>query len=137
MQFSFWEHESCDICDKPPDLDSANEVNLIDSATHSTFLQSYYDDSLEACLTHFDCDVDFDKSIEKINTLLDFTPLIKIQSWQPKVEPLVVSPSLPKLPLIAEPPKLDLKPLPDTLKYAYLGPSESWHVIIDSDLSDD
>ncbi|KAL3513104.1 hypothetical protein ACH5RR_025821 [Cinchona calisaya] len=55
-----------DISREPSDLDNVNEVNLIDSLTHGTFLQSHCDDSLETCLTHFGCDVDFDKSIEEL-----------------------------------------------------------------------
>ena len=35
-----------------------------------------------------------------------------------------------------EPPKLELKPLPDTLKYAFLGSSEILPIIIASDLDD-
>lgn len=42
---------------------------------------------------------------------------------------MVVSPSLTRSPSIVEPPKLELKPLPDALKYAYLGPSESLEAI--------
>ncbi|KAL3524792.1 hypothetical protein ACH5RR_013164 [Cinchona calisaya] len=141
MQISFGNMKAeliiFDISRQPPDLDNINEVKLIDSLTHNTFLQSHYDDSLEACLTHFGCNVDFDKSIEEINTLVDSTHLMKWQSRQPKVEPVVVSPSLPKLPSIVEPTQLDLKPLSDTLKYAYLGPSKPWPVIIAFDLSDD
>ncbi|KAL3534334.1 hypothetical protein ACH5RR_002795 [Cinchona calisaya] len=141
MQISFGNMKAelniFDIYRQPPDLDNVNEVNLIDSSTHNTFLQSHYDDSPEACLTHCGCDVDIDKPIEEVNTLLNSAPLIKIQSWQPKVKPLVVRPSLPKLPSIAEPPKLDLKPLPNTLKYAYLGPSKSCPVSIAFDLCND
>ncbi|KAL3537891.1 hypothetical protein ACH5RR_001257 [Cinchona calisaya] len=101
------------ISRQQPNLDNVNEVNLIDSLTHSTFLQSHYHDFFEACLTYFGCDLGFDKSIE-VNTLLDSVPLMKIQSWQPKFEPLVASSSLPRLLSIVEPPKLDLKPSPDT-----------------------
>ena len=39
-------------------------------------------------------------------------------------------------PSAVEPPKLELKPLPDTLKYAFLGSSETLPVIIASDLDD-
>jgi len=35
------------------------------------------------------------------------------------------------------PPSLELKPLPDSLKYAFLGPDESLPVIIASDLDRD
>ena len=37
----------------------------------------------------------------------------------------------------AFPPTLELKPLPDSLKYAFLGPNESFPVIIASDLDGD
>jgi hypothetical protein len=37
---------------------------------------------------------------------------------------------------IPEPPKKELKPLPDTLKYKFLGPKDSLPVIIVSDLDD-
>lgn len=96
-------------------------------------MQTHSRNSLKTCLAYFSCDFDVDKLIED-NSLLDSVPLMEIQSGQSKVEPLVVRPSLPRPPpSIAEPPnKLVLKPLPDTLKYAFLGPSESWHVIIAS-----
>ena len=37
--------------------------------------------------------------------------------------------------MISTPPELELKPLPDTLKYAFLGPNESLPVIIASNLT--
>ena len=49
------------------------------------------------------------------------------------VEPLPVSTSVP-VPSIIEPPKLELKSLTDTLKYAFLGDSKTLHVIISSHL---
>ena len=48
--------------------------------------------------------------------------------------PLPLSSSPP--PSAVEPPKLELKPLLDTLKYAFLGSSETLPVIIASDLDD-
>ena len=47
-----------------------------------------------------------------------------------------MSTSIP-VPSIIEPPKLELKPLPDTLKYAFLGDSETLPVIISSHLDED
>jgi hypothetical protein len=35
---------------------------------------------------------------------------------------------------VPEPPKKELKPLPDNLKYKFLGPAETFPVIIASDL---
>jgi len=52
------------------------------------------------------------------------------------VEPLPVSTSVP-VPSIIEPPKLELKSLTNTLKYAFLGDSKTLHVIISSHLDQD
>ena len=38
---------------------------------------------------------------------------------------------------VPDPPKKELKPLPDSLKYKFLGPADSLPVIIASDLVDD
>jgi len=47
-----------------------------------------------------------------------------------------MSTSVP-IPLIIEPPKLELKPLPDTLKYTFLGDFKTLPVIISSHLDKD
>ena len=49
--------------------------------------------------------------------------------------PLNEEPRSQLRPSMEEPPKLELKPLPDTLKYAYLGADESPLVIIAANLS--
>ena len=41
------------------------------------------------------------------------------------------------IPSISEPPKLELKPIPDTLKYAFLGDWKTLPVIISSQLDED
>lgn len=66
---------------------------------------------------------------------MDSTPIMNLNEWQPKLAPLSIS-STASLPSIVESPKLELKSLPNTLKYAFLGPSESFPVIIASDLED-
>ena len=110
------------------------EVDMIESLVHDTFLQSNYEDPLEACLNLFGCKFDIEHSIEEVNALLDSVPLLSTDGWQPKVTPLPLSSSPP--PFAVEPPKLELKPLPDTLKYAFLGSSETLPIIIASDLDD-
>nr|XP_011459774.1 PREDICTED: uncharacterized protein LOC105350087 [Fragaria vesca subsp. vesca] len=122
------------ISKQPLENDEVGEVNLIDNLVTDTFHQSSIKDPLEACLVHFGADFDFDKSIEEVNALLDSVPLIDSANWKSKVEPLPFS-SSPPIPSIVKPLKLDLKQLPNTLKYAFLGPSESLPVIIASDLS--
>jgi len=47
-------------------------------------------------------------------------------------EPLPPLASSPMPPSIVSPPKLELKPLPDSLKYVFLGPKETLPVIISS-----
>ncbi|XP_058216596.1 uncharacterized protein LOC131327445 [Rhododendron vialii] len=120
---------------QPLDEDEVSAVCMIDTLVENTFVQSSFEDPLEACLAHFGCEFDIDESIEQVNALLDNAPLMSIDEWQPKVNPLSLSTS-PALPSIVEPPKLELKPLPNTLKYKFLGLCESLPVIIASDLDD-
>jgi len=68
--------------------------------------------------------------------LLDYVPIMDTNLWRPKVEPLPLSTFIP-IPSIVEPPKLELKLLLDTLKYAFLGESETLLVIILSHLDKD
>jgi len=80
---------------------------------------------VETCLLHFRDDFDWEESFEKVNALLELATLMDVGNRKPKVEPLPPSQfSSPSLPSIIEPPDLDLKPLPDTLKYVFLGTVE-------------
>ena len=67
---------------------------------------------------------DIEESIEVVNVLLDSVPIMDTNLWGPNVESLPLPTSIP-VPSIIEPPKLELKPLPDTLKYAFLCESET------------
>jgi len=79
---------------------------------------------------------DIEESIEEVNALLDSVPIMDTNLWRPNVESLPLPTSIP-VPSIIEPPKLELKPLPDTLKYAFLGESETLPVIISFHLDKD
>ena len=126
-----------DISSKHSDSDECYEVNLIESLVHDRFFQSSYEDPLEECLAHFGCDFDMDCVSEEVNALLDSTPLMDTDEWKAKVLPLysMESPHTPAVPSVESPPKLDLKPLPAELKYAFLGPEESLPVIIAAELT--
>nr|POE62589.1 hypothetical protein CFP56_19887 [Quercus suber] len=50
---------------------------MIGSLVPDTFLQSSCEDSLKACLTRVDCNLNTEKSIEKVNALLDSVPLLR------------------------------------------------------------
>jgi hypothetical protein len=78
-------------------------------------------DLLEACFAQFREDLDLDKLIEQANALLETAPLVSSEKEEIAV---------------LDPPKKEPKPLPDTLKYKFLGPVDSLPVIIASDLID-
>jgi hypothetical protein len=78
-------------------------------------------DPLEACFAQFREDLDLDKLLEQEDVMLEFAPL-----ESSKEEEVAVP----------EPPKKELKPLPDSLKCKFLGPAESIALIIASDLVD-
>jgi hypothetical protein len=96
-----------DISKQTPGNEEVNEVYMVENLVHDTFIQSSLEDPLEACTSHFGGTFDIEKSVEEVNTLLDSTPLLSANKWQPKVVslPLSLSPSLPS---IVEPPKLEL-----------------------------
>lgn len=75
--------------------DNFGEVNMIDTLVQKHFLQSSIEDPLEGCLAHFGSDFDIDHSIEEVNSLLNSTPLMSVDKWQPKVLPLTLSSSPP------------------------------------------
>jgi len=60
-----------------------------------------------------------DELLEQANAILEFAPLVSKEEEEATVP---------------EPPKKELKPLPDNLKYKFLGPAETLPVIIASDL---
>ena len=100
--------------------DGIVDVDLIDTLVDNTFLSNLSDDPLQTCLTHFGFYFDIDRSVDEVNALLDSAPSMDTNKWKSKVEQL--APSEKKLILSLElSPKRELKPLPNTLKYAFLG----------------
>ena len=55
--------------------------------------------------------------------------------FTPPLEPLRTEPPSAPKPSAEEPPVLDLKPLPEDLKYSFLGPNETLPVIVASNLT--
>ena len=95
------------------------------------------DDPLKACLTHFGFEeFDIDQSIAEVNTLLDLIHALDVSACSSySFEPLPTLASTPTPPSVEKAPKLELKPLPASLKYVFLGPHDTLHVIISLDLS--
>ncbi|XP_028070065.1 uncharacterized protein LOC114272538 [Camellia sinensis] len=88
-------------------------------------------DPLETCLTHFGFEnFEIDRSIEKVNILLDFAPHMNLQLWKSQIELLSTLSNELAVPSIVTPPKLELKPLPASLKYYFLGPNDTLPVLL-------
>ncbi|KAH9724538.1 hypothetical protein KPL70_007523 [Citrus sinensis] len=112
--------------------DGIVDVDLIEALVDDTFLLNLSDDPLQTCLTHFD----IDRSVDEVNALLNSAPSMDTNKWKSRVEQL--APSEKKLiPSSESPPKLELKPLPNTLEYAFLGDESTLPVIISSSLNDE
>ncbi|KAH9658411.1 Endonuclease [Citrus sinensis] len=116
--------------------DEIVDVDLIEALVDDTFVSNLSDDPLQTCLTHFGFDFDIDRSVEEVNALLDSAPSMDTNQWKSRVEQLA---PLEKqlIPSSESPPKLELKPLPNTLEYAFLGEESTLPVIISSSLNDE
>ncbi|XP_026378326.1 uncharacterized protein LOC113272743 [Papaver somniferum] len=121
------------VSQQPMDFDDneLHAVNMIESLIQDSLPDILFVNPLQACLDNFDLDLFDSKYISEVYSLLESVPPMDIAKWQTAVEPLPLSDS-ESAPSLVEPPKLDLKPLPDTLKYAFLGSSDTSHVIIAS-----
>jgi hypothetical protein len=69
--------------------------------------------------------------------LLEIVANAEFHPWRVPKEPLPLTSSTPPVPSLESPPKLELKPLPDKLKYAFLGYNDTLPIIITSDLQKD
>ncbi|KAH9744111.1 hypothetical protein KPL70_003549 [Citrus sinensis] len=123
MQLSFgnmtMELNIFNIAKQPHNADDGIvDVDLIDTLVDNTFLSNLSDDLLQTCLTHFGLDFDIGRSVDEVNALLDSASSMDNNKWKSRVEQL--APLEKKLILSSEsPPKLELKPLPNALEYAF------------------
>ena len=70
---------------------------------------------------------------EFLHSIIEHSEVLEANGWAPKFEPLLPIEDM-VLPSEERPPKLELKPLPSHLKYAFLGVEETFPVIISSSL---
>ena len=106
---------------QPLDYEEVQHVCLIEEIIEEVVEESSIDDPLEACFAQFEEDLDLDKLMEQADATLETAPLVTSEKKETAVP---------------NPPKKELKPLPDNLKYEFLGPVESLPMIIASDLVD-
>ncbi|KAG5532462.1 hypothetical protein RHGRI_026932 [Rhododendron griersonianum] len=115
------------------DDECIHEVNLIDSLVQEHVDNVLCKDPLEVCLTTEEATFLDSPEVEYLCSLLDMADVCGTDLWSPKFEEL---PPLEckTLPSSIKPPKLELKVLPDTLKYAFLGGNDTYPVVISSSL---
>ena len=116
------------------DEEEACEANMIDSMVQKYVDHVSYDDPLMSCLLSSSWveEVTTFES-EFLHSIIEQSEVLEVNGWAPKFEPL--PPIKDKvLPSEERPPKLELKPSPSHLKYAFLGVEETFPVIISSSL---
>ena len=72
---------------------------------------------------------------QEVNALLDLPHPAHSLPWSMKIESLPKLETEPLCPSIQAPPQLELKPLPESLKYVFLGLEKILLVIMASDLT--
>ena len=116
------------------DKEDVCEVNMVDSVVQKYLDNVSYDDPLMSCLVSPSWDEEVTTSeSEFLHSIIEHNEVLEANGWAPKFEPL---PPIKDraLPLEERPPKLELKPLPSHLKYAFVGVEENFPVIISSSL---
>ena len=110
------------------------EINMVDSVVQKYLNNVSHDDPLKSCMVSQNWDEEVTTlESEFLHSIIEHKDVLEVNGWTPKFEPL--PPNEDKtLPSEERPPKLELKPLPTHLKYAFLGEEDTFPVIISSSL---
>ena len=116
------------------DEEDVCEVNMVDSVVQKYLDNVSHDYPLMSCLVSPSWDEEVTTlESEFPHSVIEHNEVLEVNGWAPKFEPL--PPNEDKALASEErPPKLELKPLPTHLKYAFLGEEETFPVIISSSL---
>ena len=119
------------------DDENVYEVNMIESVVQNYVDYVSYDDPLKSYLVSPSCVEEVTTSeLEFLHSIIEHSEVMEANGWAlrfekfPPIEDKV-------LPSEEKPPKLEWKPLPSHLKYAFLGVEETFPVIISSSLESD
>ncbi|CAN6698180.1 unnamed protein product [Malus baccata var. baccata] len=118
---------------RPSDMQDCMRVDVLEGIMHANIMPSLTTDPLLKVLHGFE-----DTKNEDEEAFEYVTALESVHLHQPKWRRVFESLGEPKTPLQPskiQPPKLELKTLPEHLKYAYLGANSSLPVIVSADLS--
>jgi hypothetical protein len=111
-------------------------VNWIDAVVQEQFTKTYHSDPLDSCLLNFsDGDSSIGSNIASVCSLLDLQ-VMELNCWKPRFKELHKSENK-ALPSSVAIPKLELKQLPNGLKYAFLESGDTFPVVISSILNMD
>ncbi|XP_070666416.1 uncharacterized protein [Malus domestica] len=114
------------------DVEECSNIELIAPIVNANFLENVSADLLKTCIEYPEFNMEGEAAMDVI-AALNSSPIHALR-WQQAWEPL--GPALPHiLPSIEQAPALELKLLPEHLKYAFLGESKTLPVIIAPDLS--
>ncbi|XP_044470577.1 uncharacterized protein LOC123199614 [Mangifera indica] len=120
---------------QPNIVNSCCRVDIIDDCVKEVFIKKYPEDPFESCIIHR-------ASVKDEN--MEITAYAQLMEANPKVAPILNfkyeelktgNHSLSSL-KAEDAPKVDLKPLPANLRYAFLGPNSTYPVIINAKLND-
>ena len=110
------------------------EVNMVDFVVQKYLDNVSHDDPLKLCMVSSGWDEEVTTlESEFLYSIIEHHEILEVNGWAPKFEPLPLNEGK-ALPSEERPPKLELKPLPTHLKYAFLGEEETFPVIISSSL---
>ena len=113
------------------------EVNMIESVVQNYVDHVSYDDPPKSCLVSPSCvDEVTTSELEFLHSIIEHSEVMEANGWALRFEKL---PPIEDgvLPSDEKPPKLELKPLPSRMKYAFLGVEDTFPAIIFSSLKQD
>ncbi|GFZ12049.1 hypothetical protein Acr_23g0004340 [Actinidia rufa] len=121
------------------EVDQIEEINVIESIIQEHVDREFMEDSIERDLVWSEShdQLEFESVSFRDASIVskESDSVMHVGHWTPTFEPLAPSVVKP-IPSEEKPPILERKPLPSTLKYAFLGEGESYPVVISSSLTE-
>ena len=117
-------------------MGSCFRVDALESCVQKTFEKQLTQDPLEACLVHDANENDTDQEEVMFNHYLNANPALN-KKQSTRYEPLPSNVSIVSTMKEDSAPKVELKPLPSSLRYAFLGQNSTYPVIVNAELNDE